>query len=640
MWAGWEPDRYYLRIGARTTSYFGHGDWIFAWRKRLEAKECMETIAKAGTSVIVTRFYKGFGPELEAKEWPSLKRFISNAHEAELKVWGYLQGQSLFGEFLFNERPEARNWVAHTFEGKPVLWAGAYNRFAPCLANPDYREMVEELVEKGLCDLGFDGIHADNNYYQHCYCPRCKELFRAWLDHRGDLEKRTGLPFTKYVEPPPLHLNAGLIPDPLAHLWMEFGVQQRLAFMAALRQKVHTLKPDAQFTGNPAFLKSFPSRLSHAVDPRLEAQVCDFICIENGNQPRVQNGKIYTQADKQLFAEAAGLKTWVTSWRPGEKGSSPPAQGSLWAGLAEEFSFSHSLLGNNWALRPSGNGGQFLFEAMPEQWRAFSQANEFFQKLEVLLGADSRTQWADTVLYVDTRSLAVAPGSDAPAVQTFLAHAIRKNIPLKILLQGQRVPAETRTVIIFQQRCLEEAELARLTSFVREKNRQLWIIGACGIYDEWSVQRSEGSLLAWTSLPNVETICITPTEWTPQSAPSASYFSGQAAETIKEADEIFRRLLARQRVRIHAPEGILSNIERLDENRLIVHLRDLREVPGGSVEIEVCASVSRAQTSLVYSPSWNGARSVPAIWQNSTQTVSLSSFGHYAGIIVCLSAPA
>lgn len=151
---------------------------------------------------------------------------------------------------------------------------------------------------------------------------------------------RTGIPSADFVESPPLQADASLISDPLALLWMEFGVQIRLDFLRAMHQKTRQCEPGATFSGNPAFLRTYSSRFTHALDPSCEGDVCDGICVENGNQPRMEKGRLFTQADKHLFAESAGLRTWVTSWRPGTFGASPPSTGSeVWAGLAEEFSF-------------------------------------------------------------------------------------------------------------------------------------------------------------------------------------------------------------------------------------------------------------------------------------------------------------
>jgi hypothetical protein len=639
FWAGWEPDRYYRRIGARKTPYFGNGDWVGAWRERLESAAFLESLSKSGATTLVTRFYKGFGPEIEREDWPSLQAFVGRAHAAGLQVWGYLQGQSLFGEFLFNERPEAASWIARDISGAPLLWAGAYNRYAPCLNNPAYREMMENVVDEGLRRVGLDGIHMDNNYYRHCYCGRCKELFREWLTERGELELRTGIPVADSVEPPPLPAEAGLLPDPLAILWIEFGVRTRLRFLQAIRAKVRQSKPGATLSGNPAFLRTYASRLTHALDPSCEGEACDSLCIENGNQPRLENGRLYTQADKHLFSEAAGLKAWVSSWRPGQYDSSPPeGADEIWAGLSEEFSFSHVLLGNNWALRPSGEESELLLDPLAASWSTFVEATQFFQNLEQKLSGPARRQWGEVALYVDARALAVCPGSDARIVQAFLHNALAGNLPIKIILQDQPVPAETHTILLVQQRALETREMNRLAGEMsRRQGGEIWVIGECGHYDEWCVPRSRHRMQSWSQLPNVRAFPIRSESWLDPSVASSQYMKGQSPLLTeigrKEFAHIFSSLEGRQIVHVEGGLGLLSNVEKTEKRGWFVHLRSFETAPGASgAFIRLKSEYFTPGSAVAFSPQCPDGQTIPVDAKEGEWTVAVPPFAHYAGI--------
>lgn len=639
FWAGWEPDRFYLRSGARKTPYFGNGDWVTPWRRTLESKSCLESLAEVGATVLITRFYKGFGPELERKDWHSLRAYVQRAHEAGLAVWGYVQGCSLFGEFLFNEREDAAGWIARNPKGEPMLWTGTYNRYAPCLTSPGYRAMVEEVVEEGLQAVNLDGIHMDNNYYRHCYCHRCKKLFRDWLTARGDLEELTGIPASGFIEPPPLSAESLLVTDPLALLWIEFGVQKRLEFMGAIQKKIQQTKPGASFSGNPGFLKSYPSRLTHGLDPVTEAEVCGTICVENGNQPRIEDGKLLTQADKHLFAEAGGLKPFITSWRPGEFGSSPPDTAvDIWAGLAEEFSFANAFLGNNWALRPAGDGGMLLLERLAEKWDVFTEAAGFFLSLDRRLTATPRRQWGEIALYVDHRAFSISPNSDTRIFKAFLLAAISCNVPLKIILRGQPIPEKTHTILIVQHRALEEAEFQRLRSSMEKKGGELWTIGDCGIFDEWAVARSVSLLKVWSILPHVRAIPISVEQWLEKQSDSVEYFKGEH-QSLKETahnelNQIFAALSVRQIVRIQSPDGLLTNVEESGKDGWFVHLRDLRPQSGGpATEIQLQWNTPRPPELRGYSPRWEeDGRVLSCRIEGGTLTLSIPSFDYYAGI--------
>lgn len=639
FWAGWEPDRYYRRIGARSTLYFGNGDWIADWRAKLEGRACLKALQEAGGSLLITRFYKGFGLAVERKEWDSLKRFVELAHAHGIKVWGYLQGQSLFGEFLFNEQPEARDWVARSHDGTQKHWAGAYNRFAICLTSPEYLKMLESVVREGLKHVNLDGFHMDNNYYSHCYCSRCKRLFREWLSARGDLETLTGIEKADCVEPPPLSQEAEMLPDPLAILWIEFGVQQRLKFMKAIRRHIKQIKQEAGFTGNPAFMRSFASRLTYGFDPALEREAFDSVCIENGNRPRFSEGVLFTQADKHLIAEAGSLRTWVTSWSPAKSGYEMPldAQG-IWAGLAEEFSFSNALLGNNWALRPVGDGGAFLKEKHATQWAEFEIAAQYFKDLEIELGAEPRCQWGEIVLYVDTRSLSLCPASDAHVLQALMARLFLKQTPFKVIFQGQPIPKEAHTVLICGQRSLKASEFECLAAFVARSNRQLWLLGECGVVDEWFVPRGVENHKKLVNRANVRSIPLPLHQWTEGGPSGGRHFQGTtpsfSEEGVVKLDRVLKELARRQSIQITAPYGILVNVESMGDSVHLLHLRDLREGKTQVNEREVRVTLKRKIREVKgFSRGWDSALNLLPEESHGVAEICVPEFHHYA----CLS---
>ncbi len=638
FWAGWEPDRYYRRIGARATEFFGNGEWVPQWRERLESAEALEAVRAAGGTVVMSRFYKGFGPEVERADWETLRGYVERAHEAGIKVLGYFQGQSLFGEFLFNERPEAVEWVARRYDGTLDTWGGAYNRFAPCLANAGYRQMMEEIASEGLRTVGLDGLHMDNNYYKHCYCAGCKARFRQWLGERGDLEERTGIVQPDYVEPPALFPQVELVSDPLALLWIEFGVQQRLEFMRAIRARVKAEKPSAVLTGNPAYLRTFASRLSHALDAAREAQACDGVCIENGNRPRYRDGVLYTQADKLLAAEAVGLKSWVTGWAAGSSAGdghgAPHDAQMIWATMAEEFSFHRVALGNNWALRAGSDGPALLLEHEAGVWAEFRRAETFFRDLEGRLGA-GRSQWGEVALYMDTEALSISPGADAFAAQAALQKLLLERTPLRLLFQNQPVPVEVQTVLIVGQRALRAVELERLSAELSGRGGEVWLVGTCGTLDEWAVPRNRTHRERLEQLPGVRRFAGPEGRWVGTGAGDAKYFRGESPHFSQEGAAAFGEVLAalapRLRLRVEAPEGVLLNVETAADGSLLLHLRDVREAASG-LEAGAVRVHGAGGSAAGYALAWEPGRNLAA--SGAEGRLLLPRFAHYACVVV------
>ncbi|HRU06973.1 MAG TPA: hypothetical protein P5137_14500, partial [Candidatus Brocadiia bacterium] len=353
---GWETDRQYKRMGARAALFTGDGAWVSSWRRRVVSADTARMLAEGGITIVMTHFYKGFGVKAEAKEWPRLKEMVKVYHEHGIRVLGYMQGRSIYYETLRAERPDLDDWVGRRYDGQAHTWGGCYYRLGPCLTSRGYIDYMKEVVRIGMVEIGLDGLHNDNSYYQHCWCKRCAGLFRDWLNAAPDLEARTGLPNADYVEPPPLP-DEWTRYDPLQIAWMEFGTQNRLKAMGELYATMKALKPDGVYEQNPAFPRKGPYKARLAVDPAREGAVCDVVCAENSNLPRVSKGVVVSQAEAYLYGDAGGYHVLSTTWNHDRDGMKPAdTPGLLWAGLAEEFSYHAALLGHNWLLRPTADG--------------------------------------------------------------------------------------------------------------------------------------------------------------------------------------------------------------------------------------------------------------------------------------------
>lgn len=635
-WAGWEPDRYYTRAGASYTPYFGNGDWIASWRNRLETEETLKRLADDGVTLLITQFYKGMGVDIERPIWPSLGAFVERAARYDLDILGYVQGHSLFGEFLFLERPDARDWVAQDRHGVPHTWGAAYNRFAPCLSSSGYRQYMKDIMSEGLEVIGFAGIHIDNSYSKHCYCPRCRILFRDWLDRREDFVERTGIPVADAVEPPPLSSDRQSVHDPLVRLWIEFGVTQRLEFLSALRQHLEQIAPDTILSSNPAFLKSYAYRLTHGVDPSLESRVGDLILIENGNLPRFENGRLFTQADKLLFAEAGGSRSLISSWRPGALGHSPPdGSRGVWALLAEEYSFCNCLPGNNWMLRPAGDGAKMLSDVLTEEVGAFRDAMRFFAKVEDILNSGDRSQFADVCLYVDPDSLALNPSGQALALQTFLGYALQHRVPLRIAYAGRDVSPDTRVMVLCQQSWLSDAELMRLKRIADESKVKIWLLGPAALHNEWGVSRSASARKAFENHRGIESFNVDPSGWADLQGSPAQYFQGASVRWRVSAEpelvSIVKRLALEQSIEVRGEVGLLINVEIDHSGRLLVHLRDLdvnRDLTSGAC-LRIDSSRWARGEVRGFSPSWFDLRFVVP----ESEVLSVPDFRRYAVLV-------
>lgn len=639
-WGGWEPDRMYRRMGGnRHTLYFGNGEWLDEWRIRMSSDETLRLMIECGITISVTHFYKGFGIKADSAEWPRLREYVAKCHQHGIKVWGYLQGKSLYRETFLAERPDSLNWIAKQYNGSDELFGGSYYRVAPCITSPEYLDYMREVMRIGLEDIGLDGLHLDNSYFQHCYCGRCRSMFREFLNEQPDLEKHTGLVSTEFVEPPPIQRNQEYSADPLLLLWMEFGVQNRLRFIGALYRHLKQLKPSAMFHTNPGFPRAQAYKM-RLLDPSREGQICDFVCAESSSLPRIENGTLYSQSEAYLYADASGYKVLHTSWRKSSAGNEPAGSPALfWTGLAEEFSHHAAILGNNWLLRPAGDGDRVLGDNI--EWReAHAAAVQFFRQLHRELRVGTRRQWAEVAIFINPDTMTQAFGSDYPAFRALHGHLLARGIPVCFVLGDQPIPNSVSTLLVFQQSCLTDAQMERIAEFAAADGRSAWIAGSSGRFDGWNVPRNENRWRAWRDSSGFIADSGNALQW---SHDPGQPIPSQAAEYI---DEFFNSEHWNPTFQAELPSGVMVNTESTEDGRLLIHLRD--QSGGGQPIIGAClhfgAHLLHGATAQLYRTGRlveaEDLESTPATTPGgAAYSFTLPKFDHYA-LVVIPSAPA
>lgn len=576
--AGWESDRTYQRKGRSGTFMLGNGAWVQAWRKRLVSDETIKFCVDNGINILVTEFYKGFGLAADSSEWPRLKDFILRAHEQGLKIIGYTQGNSIYYETLLAERPDAIDWFNMDYDGRFQTWAGIYYRRSPCLTSEGYLEYMKHVVKKGVTELGLDGFHLDNSYYRHCWCSRCQEKFRKMLADLPDLKLRLGLETAKHIQAPPLPANQTVLSDPLQLLWIEFGVQARLNFLGNLCGYARQIKPDVMWASNPAFPRENNSMASHAFDPSREAGVCDMIFAENGNLPQIHDGRIITQNEAYLYADAGGYSVFNTTWdhpAPGVTDAAGPKK--IWPLAAEEFSYHAAIMGTNWMLRPSCDGDGMLCDdaARLAEWQS---SRTFFRKLYKLAYPKQLRQWGQIGVLVSPKSNTWCKNTDSPATNAILNELLRRRIPNVLVFAGKEIPACVKYLLVFQQSCLSDGEMRIITDFAAKNGQKVLIAGTSGWLDGTAVPRNASDWKKWLASEgfistNMETALNC------QQAPTKrdGYFSEEIVAASKVCmetlDELFSLGEFRPEITLEAHDDVFMNVEYNSASDFLVHLR-------------------------------------------------------------------
>ncbi len=634
--------RHYRRMGKSGSPFFGKGAWLPDWERRKFGTEMIDAAAELGATLLITEFFKGFGRRLEQETWPQLAAFVGYARERGLKVWGYAQARSLYYETLGAEIEDWNSWVARDRDGSMQVFSNAYYRAAPCLNSPEYANYLSDVIVDGVRAIGFDGIHLDNAYYKHCWCARCADLFRKYLADRGDFEAVAGIPLSSHIQPPPIPSKGWVGLDPLQILWLKFGVEVRLGFFRKLRQRLAREFPNLVVAGNPAFPRGEAAMIAQCVDPSREAEAFDFLCCENGNMPRIEEGWIASQTEAHLLAEAGNYRIWVTAWRSTATGVLPPhPPGGIWAGLAEEFSFG-GIFGNNWALRPAGDGGSFFCERQPEMSSAFSEAVAFFRNLETVVGSGSRHTRAEVAILHDPFSASLFGSGEIRLNLALHQYLLRRGIPFHIVFPGRPLPESVSLLIAFHVGAVSDQQFAEIRAFAKKPGCHVWMAGHTGQTDEWFIPRNTGDLAA---LRNSEGFTFSRgfgETWQEAFLHPAvvhtdpeSYF-GKRGLSLREADDVvfdefFLGSGFRPVVRFFRPENILVHSQKCQDGRLLFHFRDQSgngEWTSG-VSIKFGSGFSKTSTAGFAAPD-SGFGDLPVKGGGDRRELILPAFRHYA----------
>jgi hypothetical protein len=496
-WAGWEPAQFYRRLGGFHEAQEGNALWADDWFRRLESEETARALAEAGITWVTTHFYKGFGLAAEAEEIAATARLIDNYHRHGVKVFTYLQYGTVMPETIQTENDRARDWGRTDWNGQhdghPYEYGDQYWRAKPCANQPGFRDHLLACVDQALA-IGADGIWIDNLQADGCYCPRCQEAFRAYVQSSvSDPWQELGLR--------PEQLAGVTIPramrprDPLVQLWIRCRVDEVRTSLELLCARARALKPDVVLAANIGIGNHQKHVLENA-NWLAMLELLDFTYAENGLFPAWTGERIVSQHYTLSIGNAVGTRVvpgaGVGAASRGLPRTALPTERPLRRCLAESALFGGHALGGPWGLRGE-NGGEAPILLRDAAWRGLNRRFTDFY----------RAQWDRFGTAVDASPVALLYNfesllADEPAYRRAyeaMAQALMQGqIPFRYLLSDRLERLEDIQVLILPHVLpLAEETAAALRAWVGRGGRVL-ATGRCGLYDRWMRQRTDYAL--------------------------------------------------------------------------------------------------------------------------------------------------
>lgn len=490
VWGLWEPRALYRRTASANATSPGNSLWMEPWYLRMQSKEIVERLAKMGVNCISTHFYKGFGMKAEAEEMDLAARFTELCHSQGIRVLGYHQWATICYESFMDEVPHVADWIQRGPNGEFLTYSSAYWRWLGCQQRPEFVEYLKRPVKKCLTEARMDGIEWDGTTYK-CFCSVCQKRFRDYATARHpDARDLFGLPHLRHVRMPSTEYSR----DPLYQELMDFREDFLLQNLREWNHFIKSLNPEA-------------AQVTYygEASPRCKPDCVDIIVDENHNVSFVKDGVLTTKFRGCRDGLAYGRVVLETSWlrapsahdRAREPGLQTEGDLAAFAwpsggirrpetalevkrDMAEPIAYGGNMVTPTWALRSVG-GSRAAFED-PELGDALRTYMKFFKKYEAIYNVAHSL--ANVGIYRGRHTLKCDFFNSLPCVWGAEQICFQFQIPhVPIFSFDLTALQRCDALILAEQTCLSDAELAAIISFV-EAGGGLVVTGRTAIFDE------------------------------------------------------------------------------------------------------------------------------------------------------------
>jgi len=485
-----EPISMYRRAGNRVTGGIeGSALWLDQWHHWFDSEASTRLMQELGLNTLHCRFYKGMGWQYEARDFPRVKQFVENCHRHGVRALAYVQFSTLYYETLLDEIPDLASWAAVDENGqKRTYHAGAYYRWLPCVTAPGFEPYLKKVIRIALVDGDFDGIMFDNCHVPPCYCARCARLFREYLAREPKPEQRFGLPSVKHVLPPARKPEYGEIQDPIYQQWVLFRCERVTELYRRLYQYIKQCKPTALVTGNIQAIRRANMAGAAALNMADLAPAFDIFVSQSGNVPGVVGGCVVNRVREMKLAQA--LRRPILALCDGDAGISADAESQCVLTLMEDAVFGGIPTDRTVMKADRQMVSPELLAFRRPLLRRFNDtvrtghdglAAPSCQPVRVLYSRES-------LLFSELSHRAVLGTEEI---------LLRNHVPYGLLPTAAgtplEIPVDCAVLVVPDQRCLSEAEIAALVQFAQRGGR-LIVTGASGTHDAWYRERRDNPL--------------------------------------------------------------------------------------------------------------------------------------------------
>ncbi|MFH1717801.1 MAG: hypothetical protein ABIF19_10645 [Planctomycetota bacterium] len=247
MAGSWEPLPFRVRRDG-SDGYTPTAEQRAAYMKE-HSSEMVAELKALGVNFVMMHCYKGAGLAAERQSMADAVEFARLCRESSLRVGVYNYSGAFLWEPLFEETPQAADWVLLGENGKPMTYGSATYRYRWNRNHPDAQKFYRRLVRFAVEDIGADLLHFDNYGYGPGRDSNSVQRFRDYLEETFTAEelKEMGVSDLNAMQPPMTSQPESM----LRRAWLDFSCRSLGDSYHDMSRYARTLRSDILIECNP-----------------------------------------------------------------------------------------------------------------------------------------------------------------------------------------------------------------------------------------------------------------------------------------------------------------------------------------------------------------------------------------------------
>ena len=454
---------------------------------REHSAEMVAQLKALGVNFVMSHCYKGAGLEAERQSMEDAAQFSKRCHDAGLRVGVYTYSGAFLWEPLFEETPQARNWLLLDEHGNVRPYGSAVYRYYWDRNHPEAQAFYRRIVEFAIEDIRADLIHFDNYSYGPGSDVNSVQRFQQYLSETFPAEEveAFGAVDAEIVS----SVMVGPPDDLLRRAWLDFQAQSLADSYRDMGRYARSLRGDILLECNPG---GVGDRIRPPIDHGRLLQGGEAFWDE-GPAPGLRDGQLHTRIQTYKIARRMDNVAFLYTTSPLE--------------MAEAMAFNRDCLGcvcwfeYGTIVRRPGSTEPMSGDVAPSI-KFFHQRRDLFRDAEVVADIAVLRSFASQVL--------ASPeyGEMTAQVEQSL---IERAACFQIIYDHHLADlARYRILVLAGCVALSDAQIGAITKYVDTGGR-LAIVGPLATHDEWMRPRAAPAL---ASLPaDRMTVFQTPLEF-------------------------------------------------------------------------------------------------------------------------------